>query len=376
MRTTRFLSLPIHSILNSPQQTGMGFWSINPYVGCEFGCSYCYARYAHRYVVERVEARGHRGTEAQAHGEVQACGRASVPTCEITDGQTDRGRDARTYGERNQAGGAIWSAEEFERRIFVKREAADVLALTLRPSRLGGHAIAIGTATDPYQPAERRYRVTRAILERLAQYHGLRVGIVTKSPLVSRDIDVLKRLSERGEVTVNISLITLDVALIRKLEPRSPMPAVRLRALEKLARAGIHAGVMIAPVLPGITDDLPHLLALLRAAKQAGAAFAHVVPLRLYPGVRPQFLPVVAREFPELLPRYQRAFDARGEVKSEYVAALRRRAGRLKREVGYVEAEGTEGTESTGAQGHSHTETRRRWRAEAAPRAVQEELAL
>ena len=300
-RGTSFVDLPIASILNAPQQTGMRFWSLNPYVGCEFGCSYCYARYVHRYVVERLP-----------------------------------GRRAPPVGATGDAGDA------FERRIFVKSTAPDVMGRTLHPSRLQGDGLLIGTATDPYQPAERRFQLTRRVLERLAQFHGLRIGLITKSPLVARDVDVLRRLAERNDVTVHCSLIAVDVALLRKIEPRSPTPPVRLRALARLAAAGIHAGVMIAPVLPGITDDLPHLRALLRAAKDAGAAFAHCSPLRLYPAIRPRFLPLVARDFPALLPRYERAFDERGELSAAYAAALERRTARIKREVGFEEAEGAD----------------------------------
>ncbi len=287
-RGTRFIHLPIRSILNSLQQTGMGFWSLNPYVGCEFGCTYCYARFAHRYVTERGEP-----------------------------------------------GATTWADDEFERQVFVKSEAPDVLALTLKPSRLEGAALVIGTATDPYQPAERRFRLTRRVLERLAQFHGLNVSIITKSPLVARDLDVLARLAERGRVTVYLSLISVDVPLIRKLEARSPMPPVRLRALQKLVEAGVRAGVMLAPVLPGITDGVPQLRAVMRAAGAAGAAFVHADPLRLYPAVRPKFLPLVARHFPALLERYEHAFDARGAVRHEYARALERRVAGLQREMGF-----------------------------------------
>jgi len=300
-RGTRFVDLPIASILNAPQQTGMTFWSLNPYVGCEFGCSYCFARYAHRFVAER------------------ALGRGGISAAEFPDFRGPEG----------------W--EGFERRIFVKREAADVLGRTLRPARLGGASIAIGTATDPYQPAERRFHVTRQVLERLAQFHGLRVGLVTKSPLVVRDLDVLRRLAERHTLAVHLSLISVDVPLVRTLEPRSPMPPVRLAALRKLARAGIPAGVMIAPVLPGITDGVPQLRALVAAAKEAGAAFVCSSPLRLYAGVRARFLPVVAQAFPALRERYERAFDASGEIGPVYRAALERRVGAIKREMGFVE---------------------------------------
>jgi DNA repair photolyase len=291
-RGTRFVALPFRSVLNSPQQTGKGFWSVNPYVGCEFGCTYCYARFAHQYVTERAQAGG-------------------APV------------DA-----------APWSVDDFERRIFVKAGAADVLALTLHRARHDGHAIAIGTATDPYQPAERRFRVTRGLLERLAQVHGLHIGLVTKSPLVARDVDVLCRLAERSDVTIHLSLITVDAPLLRRIEVRSPAPHARLHALERLARAGLNAGLMIAPILPGITDDVPHLEALLRAAKDAGARFAGTVPLRMYGGVRRRFLPVVAEEFPHLLAKYEHAYGSNQELSPVYVAALKRRVTRLRRAIG------------------------------------------
>jgi DNA repair photolyase len=313
-RGTSFVDLPIASILNAPEPSGLPFWSLNPYVGCEFGCSYCFARYAHRYVAERGQQRG--GISA-----------AEFPDFRGTEG---------------------W--EGFERRIFVKREAADVLGRTLRPARLGGASIAIGTATDPYQPAERRFHVTRQVLERLAQFHGLRIGLVTKSPLVVRDLDVLRRLAVRHDVAVHLSLISVDVPLVRALEPRSPLPPVRLAALRKLVHAGIPAGVMIAPVLPGITDDVPQLTALIAAAKESGATFVHVSPLRLYGGVRQRFLPVVAQRFPALRARYERAFDASGEIGPVYRAALERRVERIKTELGFTEAAGT------GAQGHGGPE--------------------
>ncbi len=283
-RGTQFVRLPIRSVLNSPATTGMDFWSVNPYVGCEFGCSYCYARFAHQYVVERAAE--------------------------------------------------TWTPEDFERRIFVKAGAAEVLALTLKPARVGGRAIVIGTATDPYQPAERTYRITRAVLERLAQYHGLHVGLITKSPLVARDLDVLVRLSERSRLTVHVSLIAVDGPLVRRLEARSPVPEVRLRALEKLVAAGLHAGVMLAPVLPGITDDVAHLDALVRAAKDAGARFVRADPLRLYPAIRRRFLPLVAEQFPHLLERYERGFDSRGIVRREYARALQARLARIRRKYG------------------------------------------
>ncbi len=313
-KRAQFTHLPIKSILNSPEQTGMGFWSLNPYVGCEFGCSYCFARFAHRYVVERGGVGG--------------------------------------------IGAGAWDDAAFERQVFVKSEAPDVLALTLKPSRLGDAAIAIGTATDPYQPAERRFRLTRRILERLAQFHGLNVSLVTKSSLVTRDLDVLARLAGRSRLTVYLSLITMEIPLIRQLEARSPMPQVRLKALEKLAAGGIRTGVMIAPVLPGVTDGVRQLRALMQAAREAGASFVHASPLRLYPAVRPVFLPAIARHFPALLPRYERAFDARGSVTGAYADALERRVARLQRETGFPTW--AEDEARTGARTHGRTGMRGR----------------
>jgi len=299
-RGTRFVALPVRSVLNSPTATGMDWWSVNPYVGCEFGCSYCYARFAHRYVVERARDRGELSAEAFADW---------------------RGLEG-------------WEA--FERRIFVKTGAAEVLALTLKPARLAGRAVVIGTATDPYQSAERRFRITRQVLERLAQFHGLHVGIITKSPLVLRDVDILKRLAERSDVTVHVSLVAVDAPLVRTLEVRSPLPAARLKALERLVAAGLRAGVMMAPVVPGVTDGAVQIEALLRAAKGAGAHFVNADVLRLYPAIRRRFLPVVVDHFPHLLPNYERAFDARGIVRRDYAAALQRRVARLRRKVGVV----------------------------------------
>lgn len=318
-RGTRFVSLPIASVLNSPARTGMNFWSVNPYVGCEFGCSYCYARFTHQYVTERAPAQG-------------------APLL-----------------------AAPWTDDAFERTIFVKAGAAEVLALTLRPARIGGHAVVIGTATDPYQPAERTFRLTRRVLETLAQYHGLDIGIITKSPLVARDSDVLTKLQERSTVTVNVSLIATDVELVRRLEPRTPMPAVRLKALEQLVKAGIYAGVIMAPVVPGVSDDVPRLTAMVQAAKDAGARFIHAHPLRLYANVRRRFLPVVAEHWPALLPRYEKAFDPRGIVTPAYAAALSRRMGKIRRAVGM-------GDGRTPASGQRRTEG---W-----PEVVQQELQL
>jgi DNA repair photolyase len=289
-RGTRFLSLPVRSALNTPAVTHMGFWSINPYVGCEFGCTYCYARDTHRYIMER------------------------------------RGSDD---AERMPA----WQA--FEKRILVKRDIVEVLARTLDPSRIGSESLVIGTATDCYQPAERRFRLTRGILELLLQYRGLSIGIITKSPLVTRDLAILQRLGERHEVTVDVSVATADARLARRLELRSPVPAARLKALRRLIEGGVRAGILLAPILPGITDDREGLSRLMAQAKEAGARYVVGSALRLGPAARHRFLPVLAREFPHLAERYERHFARRNGVSAAYQRALNRRLDHLKREHGF-----------------------------------------
>ena len=282
------MALPVRSVLNTADSTGMGFWSLNPYVGCEFGCSYCYARDTHRWAVERREGAGGSGEEREDPD------------------------------------------EDFERRILVKLDAPDVLARTLQPARLRGKPLVIGTATDPYQPAERKFEVTRRVLEALLGFTGLELGLITKSPLVTRDIPLLVRLAERHEVSVNISLAALDPRLIRRIERRSPGPRARLRALSELTRAGLRAGLMLAPVLPGISDGRAALDALIGAAREAGAQWVWAAPLRMNEPTRRMFLPLVAREFPALAARYQRAYRGRMNVGRDYARALQERVGALR----------------------------------------------
>jgi DNA repair photolyase len=305
LRGARFLAHPVKSILNPPESTGIGCWSLNPYVGCEFGCTYCYARFTHRYVVERARDSGW------------------LTPDEFSELRGESG------------------VEGFEHQIFVKDREALLAALGRDLARVGaryrrgdGAPVLIGTATDPYQPAERRFGITRAVLERLAQAPPLHVGLITKSPLVTRDLGLLVALGRRHRVTVHLSLISTGRRLIRAFETRSPMPHARLRALRKLVDAGVNAGLLIAPILPGITDGVPHLRRLLMAAKRHGARFAHPSPLRMYRAVRPLFLPAVERHFPALVPRYQTAYRRAEDAPRAYARALNARFDRLAREVG------------------------------------------
>jgi len=275
----------------------MGFWSINPYVGCEYGCHYCYAHFAHRYVVERAHASG----------------QVSLDTNE----------------------------DVFERTIFVKRRVSVLSALQRDLVRVGPKApqqhrypIIIGTATDPYQPAEHRFQITRVILEWLRGARGLAIGITTKSPLVCRDIDLFQELGRNHRVVVYLSLMSTNVRVIKLFETRSPMPHARLRALRKLRDAGIAVGISAAPVLPGLTDSAFHIDALVAAARDAGALFVHPSVIRLYPEVRDRFLPLVSEHFSDLVTRYRAAYRGTLDAPSAYVGAVERRFRRITRKYG------------------------------------------
>ena len=322
----RYYDQPAKGVLNSPESTGMPFWSINPYVGCAFGCAYCYARYAHRYVAERKTAAG-----------------------------SDEGHELTELPS--------WLA--FERRIFVKRNAAEVLRETLRAgksqkpkaraqrtapsshesrftihdspaeSRVTSHesrlaklwkneTVVIGTATDPYQPAERTYRVTRSLLEVLAEEKGMSVCIITKSALITRDVDLLAEIANRSKLTIHLSLITLDRELARRIEPRAPTPEARVRALERLAAANIDVGINVMPVLPGITDRPAMLDAVVRRVKSAGASHVNACALRLQSTARKRYLPFIELEFPRLASSYRIAYTGRDQVSDTYREGLSR----------------------------------------------------
>ena len=292
----RYIPAPPASVLNPPSTTGMPFWSINPYVGCAFGCAYCYARYAHRWVAARARE-GRR-----------------LPVVEGTDG--DEADDL-----------PDWLA--FERRIFVKARAAEALRRDLqRASGAGGlgrgGSIAIGTATDPYQPAERHFGITRSLLEVLAEVPGVRVGLITKSALVTRDVDVLARLAARGPLTVQVSLITLDRELARRVEPRAPTPEARLRTVRRLAEAGLDVGVNVMPVLPGLTDRPDALRALVEAVASHGATHLNACALRLRATSRRRFLPWLDAEFPALRAAYSAGYGGGFQVSEGYRDGLRR----------------------------------------------------
>jgi DNA repair photolyase len=276
----RYFTLEARSLLNRVQSARrLPFtWAINPYRGCEFACKYCYARYTHEFM-------------------------------ELRDGL------------------------DFERKIYIKQQAGWLLRRDLRRVK-PGEQIAIGTATDPYQPAERHYGVTRAILEELAQHRGFEVGIVTKSDLILRDCELLRRLGEQNQVYVNLTITTLDAKLARILEPRAPRPDLRLKAVEQLNRAGVDAGVICAPVIPGITDPEESLEELVAAVKRVGGKNIFANPLFLKPCSAAIFLPFLEREFPQLVEDYKRRYAGRAFVSPAYQRQISRLMARLREKYG------------------------------------------
>jgi DNA repair photolyase len=269
-----YFELPSRGILNRCSNPRMPFtWTINPYRGCEFGCKYCYARYTHEFM----------GME---------------------DGQL------------------------FEQRIYAKQGAARTLRAELRRHPEG--SIAIGTSTDPYQPAERRFEVTRSILEVFAAQRGRSVSITTKSDLIVRDIELLDLVRRRNVLHVNMTVTTTDAELARKLEPRAPRPDLRLAAVRQLARKGISVGVFANPVMPMLTDSLENLDALAIAAEAAGARYFGGGTLFLMPSAQAQFIPFLEREFPALAKRYRDRYSRQPYLRGEYAKLIRERVEQVR----------------------------------------------
>ncbi|MFL5522591.1 MAG: SPL family radical SAM protein [Gemmatimonadaceae bacterium] len=318
----RYYASPAKSVLNGPETTGMGFWSINPYIGCAFGCAYCYARYTHRYVMERAAS------------------------------------DEKMTDVLDEAYNKLPPWLAFERNIFVKKNAPEVLSRTLRFGSdkhlrlLAGETIVIGTATDPYQPAERRFRITRGILEVLAEHPGLSVTIITKSPLITRDIDLLSRINRLSDLSIHISLITLNRDLARRIEPRAPTPESRVRALARLREAGIEAGINCMPVLPGITDNPSDLEALVKRVSEAGASYVGACAVRLKAAAKKRYLPFIEQEFPHLAERYRNTYGNSAYAGDKYREGLARFFSKICAKYGVRDgsrADDDEGDEALGA---------------------------
>ena len=254
-------------------------WTVNPYRGCELGCRYCYARPTHEYL---------------GHADPQ----------------------------------------EFEERIYVKRADSERLVATLRRARAAGQEVAIGTATDPYQPAEGRFHVSETVLRAILRVPGLRVGITTKCAAITRDLPLLAEVSAGSTLIVNMSLISLDRELLRLLEPRAPRPDLRLRAMAELSAAGIRTRLFAMPILPFLTDGEDSLRDLLGAAAKAGAGQAIWNVLFLRGSTRPFFMDFLRREMPWLRARYTALYSGGPSADAEYRETVDRRMERLGREVG------------------------------------------
>jgi DNA repair photolyase len=285
-----YFLLPVKSILNRCDSDRVPFeWTINPYRGCEFACKYCYARYTHVYM-------------------------------EIDGG-------------------------EFEKKIFVKQDASALLARDVNQkysyeSKASGYTqaehIAIGTATDPYQPAEKEYGVTRACLEELAKRDGLSISIITKSDQVVRDIDILKVIAAKSALSINITVTTLKPRLARLLEPRAPRPDLRLEAVRKLREAGLNVGVSASPLVPGITDGEGELEAVAEAAKLAGAQWFFSGVLFLMPASAKTFLPFIREKFPKLAKQYDQWYAKNAYAPEDYRKKVSERVLRIRQKYGFA----------------------------------------
>ncbi|MBI1736974.1 MAG: radical SAM protein [Candidatus Rokubacteria bacterium] len=256
---------------------GMPFrWSLNPYMGCVHRCTFCYVR--------------------------------------SFEQRADRPADDR-YG----------------RVIRVKVNIPAVLRRELARRTWKRELVAIGAATDPYQPAEGKYRLTRGCLEALAEARNP-LSLVTRGPMVVRDVDVLQAAARRAEVEINFSIPTLDVDVWRRTEPGTAPPRQRLRAIATLVAAGIRAGVGLAPILPGISDRLDQLAEVVRAARDAGATHVWGNVLHLQPGTREHFLAALARDWPEQLARYTDLYGTRTYLDRRVADPIRGRIAALRKE--------------------------------------------
>jgi len=218
--------------------------------------------------------------------------------------------------------------------VYVKTGAEEETARRLPAIVKRGELIALGTATDPYQPAEAKFEVTRRVLEAAREVPGLFLSITTKSTLVARDASLLREIGAASEVTVNLSITTVDPALARRLEPRAPRPDLCFVAMKALADAGVATRLFIMPILPGLTDHEPNLRSLLVAARDAGAVGAESNVLFLRPGTRESFLQFLAIDFPRLVPEYERLYRGSAYARSDYVRQVEGRVRHLAAEVG------------------------------------------
>ena len=273
----RVVEIQAKSILNRAPE-GMGFrWTLNPYRGCQHGCVYCYARYTHTFL------------------------------------NLDPDKD-------------------FSQTVFVKTNAVTLLRRELRRPRWRHERVSVGTATDPYQPIEGRYRLMPGLIQAFGDFYTP-FSIVTKNTMVLRDMALLRQVAQRVSVAVLFSITTVDEALARELEPDTPSPWQRLRVAQRLARAGIPAAIALAPILPGVTDKPGQLRAVVAAVREHGLSIAFYQPLRLYDDTRPTLFSYLARRHPQLVAAYQRGYT-RKDPPAAYRESLRERVEAAMREEG------------------------------------------
>src|SRR5882672_10804238 len=279
-RGVEYRELKSKELLNRLNGSPMPFgWTVNPYRGCEMACRYCFARYTHDFL-------------------------------------------------------GLNDPRAFERTIYVKAAERARLIAEFRRARRSEQVIALGTATDPYQPAEGRFEVTRRVLEAAREVPGLSLSITTKSTLVARDADLLREVGTGSEVIVNLSVTTADPALARQLEPRAPRPDLRFAAMRALTEAGVASRLFIMPILPRLTDDEANLRTLLGAARDAGAVGVESNVLFLQPGTRETFFEFLAVDFPRLVPEYARLYAGSAYAPPEYAREIEERVRRLADDVG------------------------------------------
>jgi DNA repair photolyase len=273
MSGLEFLHVTAKRILNHvpTQSRAPSNWTINVYRGCSHACLYCFARPTHEYLGLNIGA-------------------------------------------------------DFDSKIVVKINAVERLRAELGDPRWLGEPIAMGTNTDPYQRAEAKYRITRGVLEVLAE-HANPFSILTKSPLVTRDLDVLVAAAARADVSVNFSIGTLDERIWRATEPGAPNPRRRIDAMATLSAAGIRTGALMAPILPGMSDDPGQLREVVAAVRGAGGRLLGIGPLHLRPGVREHFLDWLHDADPQLHADYLRRYAVSDHAPQRYLELLYARAG-------------------------------------------------
>jgi DNA repair photolyase len=271
---------PCRTALNRVR--GMGFkWSLNPYMGCVHQCTFCFVR-----AFEKV---------------------------------ADRPSDDR-YGT----------------SIRVKTNVVEVLRKELARTSWKREQVVVGTATDPYQPAEGHFRLTRGAIAALADAETP-IGLITRGPLIIRDVDVLAHASTKAKVGVTFSIPTLDPDIWRKTEPGTAPPRQRLRAVRTLIDAGIDASVGMAPILPGLSDEPAKMADVVKAARDAGATAVWTNVLYLRPGTREHFLENLARDWPELLPAYEQLYEGRAYVAKEVLEPVKRQVRELAKQHGIAD---------------------------------------